>query len=168
VVDFLPCLREGEIDPYACIRSRCPQDFIPPNVIGRSDTDGESNRRGGIDRKSLVSMLARLAQRTASVWDGSVEYEYRDAEYEYEYRDAEYEYEYRDAEYEYEYRDAEYEYEYRDAEYEYEYRDAEYEYEYRDAEYEYDEITEWMNWELRASARALESDMVRKTRDCRQ
>jgi hypothetical protein len=134
VVDFLPCLREGEIDPYACIRSRCPQDFIPPNVIGRSDTDGESNRRGGIDRKSLVSMLARLAQRTASVWDGSVEYEY----------------------------------EYRDAEYEYEYRDAEYEYEYRDAEYEYDEITEWMNWELRASARALESDMVRKTRDCRQ
>jgi hypothetical protein len=125
VVDFLPCLREGEIDPYACIRSRCPQDFIPPNVIGRSDTDGESNRRGGIDRKSLVSMLARLAQRTASVWDGSVEYEY-------------------------------------------EYRDAEYEYEYRDAEYEYDEITEWMNWELRASARALESDMVRKTRDCRQ
>jgi hypothetical protein len=79
-------------------------------------------------------MLARLAQRTASVWDGSVEYEY----------------------------------EYRDAEYEYEYRDAEYEYEYRDAEYEYDEITEWMNWELRASARALESDMVRKTRDCRQ
>ncbi|MFO0353026.1 MAG: hypothetical protein ACK50O_06915 [Pirellulaceae bacterium] len=143
MVDFLPCLREGEIDPYACIRSRCPQDFIPPNVIGRSDTDGESNRRGGIDRKSLVSMLARLAQRTASVWDGSVEYEY-------------------------EYRDAEYEYEYRDAEYEYEYRDAEYEYEYRDAEYEYDEITEWMNWELRASARALESDMVRKTRDCRQ
>ncbi|MFN5850317.1 MAG: hypothetical protein ACK523_05540 [Pirellulaceae bacterium] len=134
MVDFLPCLREGEIDPYACIRSRCPQDFIPPNVIGRSDTDGESNRRGGIDRKSLVSMLARLAQRTASVWDGSVEYEY----------------------------------EYRDAEYEYEYRDAEYEYEYRDAEYEYDEITEWMNWELRASARALESDMVRKTRDCRQ
>ncbi|MFN9447931.1 MAG: hypothetical protein ACK57Y_18100 [Pirellulaceae bacterium] len=132
MVDFLPCLREGEIDPYACIRSRCPQDFIPPNVIGRSDTDGESNRRGGIDRKSLVSMLARLAQRTASVWDGSVEYEYRDAEYEYEYRD------------------------------------AEYEYEYRDAEYEYDEITEWMNWELRASARALESDMVRKTRDCRQ
>ncbi|MFN9593049.1 MAG: hypothetical protein ACK56G_10115 [Pirellulaceae bacterium] len=125
MVDFLPCLREGEIDPYACIRSRCPQDFIPPNVIGRSDTDGESNRRGGIDRKSLVSMLARLAQRTASVWDGSVEYEY-------------------------------------------EYRDAEYEYEYRDAEYEYDEITEWMNWELRASARALESDMVRKTRDCRQ
>ena len=123
MVDFLPCLREGEIDPYACIRSRCPQDFIPPNVIGRSDTDGESNRRGGIDRKSLVSMLARLAQRTASVWDGSVEYEYRDAEYEYEYRDA---------------------------------------------EYEYDEITEWMNWELRASARALESDMVRKTRDCRQ
>ncbi|MFN9382903.1 MAG: hypothetical protein ACK565_05405 [Pirellulaceae bacterium] len=134
MVDFLPCLREGEIDPYACIRSRCPQDFIPPNVIGRSDTDGESNRRGGIDRKSLASMLARLAQRTASVWDGSVEYEY----------------------------------EYRDAEYEYEYRDAEYEYEYRDAEYEYDEITEWMNWELRASARALESDMVRKTRDCRQ
>lgn len=107
MVDFLPCLREGEIDPYACIRSRCPQDFIPPNVIGRSDTDGESNRRGGIDRKSLVSMLARLAQRTASVWDGSVEYEY-------------------------------------------------------------DEITEWMSWELRASARALESDMVRKTRDCRQ
>ena len=114
MVDFLPCLREGEIDPYACIRSRCPQDFIPPNVIGRSDTDGESNRRGGIDRKSLVSMLARLAQRTASVWDGSVEYEYRDAEYEY------------------------------------------------------DEITEWMSWELRASTRALESDMVRKTRDCRQ
>ncbi|MFN7361096.1 MAG: hypothetical protein ACK5S3_01325 [Pirellulaceae bacterium] len=134
MVDFLPCLREGEIDPYACIRSRCPQDFIPPNVIGRSDTDGESNRRGGIDRKSLVSMLARLAQRTASVWDGSVEYEY----------------------------------EYRDAEYEYEFRDAEDEYESRDAEYEYDEITEWMNWELRASARALESDMVRKTRDCRQ
>ncbi len=49
--------------------------------------DEESNRRAGIDRKSRVSMLARLAQRTESVWDGSVEYKY-----EYEYRDAEYEY----------------------------------------------------------------------------
>ncbi len=37
--------------------------------------------------------MTRLIQRFESVSEGSIEYEYRDAEYEYEYRDAEYEYE---------------------------------------------------------------------------
>ena len=45
--------------------------------------DAESNRRGKSDLKRIVSMLT---QRTATVAEGSVEYEY-------EYRDAEYEYE---------------------------------------------------------------------------
>ncbi|XZE21163.1 four helix bundle protein [Pirellulaceae bacterium SH449] len=66
--------------------------------------DPELNRVGKTNLKRIVSMLTRLIQRTDSVLEGSIEYEYeyRDAEYEYEYRDAEYEYEYRDAEYEYE------------------------------------------------------------------
>ena len=48
--------------------------------------DTESNRRGKSDLKRIVSMLTRLIQRTESVAEGSIEYEY-------EYRDAEYEYE---------------------------------------------------------------------------
>ena len=48
--------------------------------------DVESNRHGKSDLKRVVSMLARLIQRTESVSE-------RSAEYEYEYRDAEYEYE---------------------------------------------------------------------------
>jgi four helix bundle protein len=48
--------------------------------------DVESNRRGKSDLKRIVSMLTRLIQRTATVSEDSVEYEY-------EYRDAEYEYE---------------------------------------------------------------------------
>lgn len=38
-------------------------------------------------------MLTRLIQRTETVSEIAIEYEYRDAEYEYECRDAEYEYE---------------------------------------------------------------------------
>ena len=48
--------------------------------------DDEFNRRGKSDLKRIVSMLTRLIQRTESVSEGSIEYEY-------EYRDAEYEYE---------------------------------------------------------------------------
>ena len=48
--------------------------------------DGESNRLGKSDLKRIVTMLTRLIQRTESVSEGSIEYEY-------EYRDAEYEYE---------------------------------------------------------------------------
>ena len=48
--------------------------------------DSESNRQGKSDLKRIVSMLTRLIQRTQTVSEGSVEYEY-------EYRDAEYEYE---------------------------------------------------------------------------
>ena len=43
----------------------------------------ESNRRGKSDLKRIVSMLTRLIQRTESVSEGSIEYEYRNAEYEY-------------------------------------------------------------------------------------
>ncbi len=38
--------------------------------------------RGKTDLKRIVSMLTRLIQRTAGVSEGSIEYEYRDAEYE--------------------------------------------------------------------------------------
>jgi four helix bundle protein len=48
--------------------------------------DSEINRRGKSDLKRIVSMLTRLIQRTGTVSEGSIEYEY-------EYRDAEYEYE---------------------------------------------------------------------------
>ena len=48
--------------------------------------DVKSNRRGKSDLKPIVSMLTRLIQRTETVSEGSIEYEY-------EYRDAEYEYE---------------------------------------------------------------------------
>jgi four helix bundle protein len=46
--------------------------------------DEESNRRGKSDLKRIVSMLTRLIQRTETVSEESIEYEYRDAEYEYE------------------------------------------------------------------------------------
>ena len=48
--------------------------------------DLELNRVGKTNLKRIVSMLTRLIQRTDSVSEGSIEYEY-------EYRDAEYEYE---------------------------------------------------------------------------
>ena len=48
--------------------------------------DDESNRRGKLDLKRIVSMLTRLIQRSQSVAEDAFEYEY-------EYRDAEYEYE---------------------------------------------------------------------------
>ena len=44
----------------------------------------DSNSRGKSDLKRIVSMLTRLIQRTAGVSEGSIEYEYRDAEYEYD------------------------------------------------------------------------------------
>ena len=47
--------------------------------------DAELNRIGKFDLKRIVSMLTRLIQRTGTVSEGSIEYEY-------EYRDAEYEY----------------------------------------------------------------------------
>ena len=46
--------------------------------------DDESNRSGKSNLKRIVSMLTRLIQRTETVSEGSIEYEYRDAEYEYE------------------------------------------------------------------------------------
>ncbi len=46
--------------------------------------DVESNRRGKSDLKRIVSMLTRLIQRTETVSEDRIEYEYRDAEYEYE------------------------------------------------------------------------------------
>jgi four helix bundle protein len=48
--------------------------------------DLEVNRVGKTNLKRIVSMLTRLIQRTDSVSEGSIEYEYRDAEYEYEER----------------------------------------------------------------------------------
>ena len=47
--------------------------------------DAETNRDGKSRLKRIVSMLTRLIQRTESVAEGPIEYEYRDAEYEYEY-----------------------------------------------------------------------------------
>ncbi len=44
--------------------------------------DLELNRVGKTNLKRIVSMLTRLIQRTDSVSEGSIEYEYRDAEYE--------------------------------------------------------------------------------------
>ena len=46
--------------------------------------DVESNRRGKSALKRIVSMLTRLIRRTECVSEGSIEFEYRDAEYEYE------------------------------------------------------------------------------------
>jgi hypothetical protein len=46
--------------------------------------DVETNRLGKTNRKRIVSMLTRSMQRTDSVSEGPIEYEYRDAEYEYE------------------------------------------------------------------------------------
>ena len=48
--------------------------------------DAKANRGGKSDLKRIVSMLTRLIQRTESVSEGSIEYEY-------EYREAEYGYE---------------------------------------------------------------------------
>ena len=46
--------------------------------------DSEANRQGKSDLKRIVSMRTRLIQRTDTVSERSIEYEYRDAEYEYE------------------------------------------------------------------------------------
>ncbi len=46
--------------------------------------DDESDRRGKSDLKRIVSMLTRLIQRTSTVAEDGIEYEYRVAEYEYE------------------------------------------------------------------------------------
>ncbi len=55
-------------------------------LISFEAIDLELNRVGQTNLKRIVSMLTRLIQRTDSVSEGSIEYEY-------EYRDAEYEYE---------------------------------------------------------------------------
>jgi four helix bundle protein len=44
--------------------------------------DPELNRIGKTNLKWIVSMLTRWIQRTDLVWEGSIEYEYREAEYE--------------------------------------------------------------------------------------
>ena len=46
--------------------------------------DSETNHVGKSTLKRIVSMLTRLIQRTESVADRPIEYEYREAEYEYE------------------------------------------------------------------------------------
>jgi hypothetical protein len=46
--------------------------------------DDESSGRGKLDLRRIVSMLTWLIQRSETVSEGSIEYEYRDAEYEYE------------------------------------------------------------------------------------
>ena len=46
--------------------------------------DAETNQVGRSTLKRIVSMLTRLIQRTENVAEGSIEYEYREAEYEYE------------------------------------------------------------------------------------
>jgi four helix bundle protein len=53
-------------------------------LISFEAIDTELNRVSKTNLKRIVSMLARLIQRTDSVSEGSIEYEYRDAEYEYE------------------------------------------------------------------------------------
>ena len=62
-----------------------PLNIAEGNVLQVCDAiDEESNRRGKSDLKRIVSMLTRLIQRTETVSEESIEYEYRDAEYEYE------------------------------------------------------------------------------------
>ena len=57
------------------------------DVLGVCDAmDDQSNRQGKSELKRIVSMLTRLIQRTHTVAEDAIEYEY-------EYRDAEYEYE---------------------------------------------------------------------------
>ncbi len=46
--------------------------------------DDYTSGSGKSDLKRIVSMLTRLIQRTQTVSEASIEYEYRDAEYEYE------------------------------------------------------------------------------------
>ncbi len=46
--------------------------------------DAETNHVGKSNLKRIVSMLTRLIQRTENVAEGSIEYEYRKAEYEHE------------------------------------------------------------------------------------
>ena len=46
--------------------------------------DDESNIDGKSQLKRIVSMLTRLIQRSQSVAENALEYEYRSAEYEYE------------------------------------------------------------------------------------
>jgi four helix bundle protein len=55
--------------------------------------DSDLNRDGKTKLKRIVSMLTRLIQRTDSVSENWIEYEYEYRDAEYEYRDAEYEYE---------------------------------------------------------------------------
>ena len=45
---------------------------------------GNAEERDKRVTKRIVSMLTRLIQRTESVSEGPIEYEYRDAKYEYE------------------------------------------------------------------------------------
>jgi hypothetical protein len=55
------------------------------DILGSFEAiDSELNLVGKTNLKRIVSMLTRLIQRTDSVSEGSIEYEYRDAEYEYE------------------------------------------------------------------------------------
>jgi four helix bundle protein len=51
--------------------------------------DDETNRHGKSVLKRIVSMLTRLIQRSETVTEDSIEYEYRKAEYEYERQPAE-------------------------------------------------------------------------------
>ena len=53
-------------------------------LISFEAIDSELNRIGKTNLKQIVSMLTRLIQRSDSVSEESIEYEYRDAEYEYE------------------------------------------------------------------------------------
>ena len=62
-----------------------PEELMSPITIScyLEAIDLELNRVGKTNLKRIVSMLTRLIQRTDSVSEGSIEYEYRDAEYEY-------------------------------------------------------------------------------------
>ena len=53
-------------------------------LVSYEAIDLELNRVGKTNLKRIVSMLTRLIQRTETVAECSIEYEYRDAEYEYE------------------------------------------------------------------------------------
>ena len=53
-------------------------------LISFAAIDSELNRVGKTNLKRIVSMLTRLIQRSDSISEESIEYEYRDAEYEYE------------------------------------------------------------------------------------
>ena len=70
------------LESREALHFKCPS--IRDVLLVCDAIDDKSNRQGKSDLKRIVSILARLIQRTHTVAEDAIEYEYRDAEYEYE------------------------------------------------------------------------------------